>query len=133
MGHCSLFMFDACFYLYPSCQVVFSHAHWLDRCTINCHFYGMEFTLVINMGVLSCFGVIASIPLAFCFFPDSTSSTALYPVGTTIAGIVLLVLSDDKAVFKSSCTLGKVLLMISCSLLTLSSIILKKVLKTGVS
>lgn len=105
----------------------------VDAMAFCCFFYGMEFTSVTSMGVLACSGVIASIPLAFCFFRVRLNLMHYIGIGLTIGGIVLLVLSDrSKDSSSSHAFWGDLCILLGNSLYPLSAILMERALKVGV-
>lgn len=117
------------------------HARWyvylaiglLDALAFVTILTGMEFTSVTSMGVLVSSGVISSIPLTYCMFKPRFRLLHYIGVVLSIAGIVLLVLSDKSAESSSPHVIwGDMLLILGNFLYAVSSILMEKVLKTKV-
>lgn len=90
----------------------------------------MKYSSVTSMGLLSCSGVLLSIPLSYFFLNARFSPLHYVGALSLIAGIVLLLLTDkSKDTSKSKTIWGDLLLIGSSCLYTIDSILIEKLLK----
>lgn len=117
------------------------HAHWyvymaiglIDAVAFYATTYGMYFTSVTSMGVLTSSGVISSIPLAHCVLKARFRPLHYVGVVLAMAGIILLVLADKSSDSSGDhVVVGDVLILLGNFLYTLSAIVIEKVLKTSI-
>lgn len=95
--------------------------------------HALQYTSVTSMGILSCTGVIVSIPLVYFAFEARFHLLHYIGVGLAIAGIVLLVLSDKSADSAGRHAIwGDVLLILGSCLYTVNSVVIEKTLKRNV-